>query len=130
MFVGNQVFMRYLGTTGLARSIGCYYTLPFVFMVGNAIAQSAQPIISYNFGAGNLNRVARTGESRAHNRDGLWRYGDGGICGIPDLLVGLFRSGYCCSPYVAIAGFPYFATGFVFLSRTWPASGIIRVSNR
>ena len=62
MFVGNQVFMRYLGDDGVgAFGIGCYY-IPFVFMVGNAVAQSAQPIISYNFGAGNLNRVARTGK--------------------------------------------------------------------
>lgn len=60
MFIGNQVFMRYLGDDGVgAFGITCYYT-PFVFMVGNAIAQSAQPIISYNFGAGLHNRVAAT----------------------------------------------------------------------
>ena len=52
MFVGNQVFMKYLGGDGVgAFGIVCYY-IPFVFMVGNAIAQSAQPIISYNFGLG------------------------------------------------------------------------------
>ena len=52
MFVGNQVFMKYLGDDGVgAFGIVCYY-IPFVFMVGNAIAQSAQPIISYNFGLG------------------------------------------------------------------------------
>mgnify|MGYP007083155089 CR=1 FL=1 len=52
MFVGNQVFMSYLGDDGVgAFGIACYY-IPFVFMVGNAIAQSAQPIISYNFGLG------------------------------------------------------------------------------
>lgn len=49
-FVGNHVFMRYLGDDGVgAFGISCYY-MPFVFMIGNAIAQSAQPIISYNFG--------------------------------------------------------------------------------
>lgn len=57
MFTGNQVFMRYLGDDGVgAFGIACYY-IPFVFMVGNAIAQSAQPIISYNFGAGASGRV-------------------------------------------------------------------------
>ena len=56
-FVGNLVFMRHLGDDGVgAFGIACYYT-PFIFMVGNAIAQSAQPIISYNFGAGLKNRV-------------------------------------------------------------------------
>ena len=46
MFMGNHVFMKYLGDDGVgAFGIACYY-MPFVFMVGNAIAQSAQPIIS------------------------------------------------------------------------------------
>ena len=57
MFIGNYVFMRYLGEDGVAAfSIACYI-MPFVFMTGNAIAQSAQPIISYNHGAGNTSRV-------------------------------------------------------------------------
>ena len=56
-FVGNFVFMHYLGDDGVgAYGISCYY-LPFVFMIGNAIAQSAQPIISYNYGLGNPLRV-------------------------------------------------------------------------
>ena len=60
MFVGNQVFMHYLGDDGVgAFGIACYY-IPFVFMVGNAIAQSAQPIISYNFGVGQTERVTAT----------------------------------------------------------------------
>ncbi len=60
MFVGNQVFMKYLGDDGVgAFGIVCYY-IPFVFMVGNAIAQSAQPIISYNFGLGYRSRVVAT----------------------------------------------------------------------
>jgi Na+-driven multidrug efflux pump len=59
MFTGNQVFMRYLGDDGVgAFGIACYY-IPFVFMVGNAIAQSAQPIISYNFGANKPDRVKK-----------------------------------------------------------------------
>lgn len=57
MFVGNYVFMRYLGEDGVAAfSVACYI-MPFVFMTGNAISQSAQPIISYNYGAGNGDRV-------------------------------------------------------------------------
>ena len=57
LFIGNQVFMRHLGDDGVgAFGVSCYY-LPFVFMIGNAIAQSAQPIISYNFGTGSTERV-------------------------------------------------------------------------
>ena len=87
MFTGNQVFMRYLGDDGVgAFGIACYY-IPFVFMVGNAIAQSAQPIISYNFGAGASGRV---------------------------ILVGFFLDTDTPAALIAIEGFPLFASGFVF----------------
>lgn len=60
MFLGNYVFIRHLGEDGVAAfSIVCYF-FPIIFMVYNAIAQSAQPIISYNFGAGSSKRVQQT----------------------------------------------------------------------
>ena len=60
MFVGNYVFIRYLGEDGVAAySIACYF-FPIVFMVYNAIAQSAQPILSYNYGAKCTARVRET----------------------------------------------------------------------
>ena len=60
MFLGNYVFIRHLGEDGVAAfSIACYF-FPIIFMVYNAIAQSAQPIISYNFGAGQHARVIKT----------------------------------------------------------------------
>lgn len=60
MLIGNIVFMKYTGDNGVgAFSIACYYC-PFVFMIGNAIAQSAQPIISYNYGLKLKNRIVAT----------------------------------------------------------------------
>lgn len=60
MFMGNIMTMRYIGDDGVgAFGIICYY-LPFVFMIGNAIAQSAQPIISYNYGLKDSKRVKMT----------------------------------------------------------------------
>lgn len=57
---GNYMFMRYLGDDGVAAfSVACYL-IPVIFMINAAIAQSAQPIISYNYGAGNDARVRRT----------------------------------------------------------------------
>ena len=51
LFIGNQVFMRHLGDDGVgAFGVSCYYLPVRLIMIGNAIAQSAQPIISYNFG--------------------------------------------------------------------------------
>lgn len=60
MVVGNIEFMHYLHENGVAAfSVACYI-LPLVFMFGNAVAQSALPIISYNYGAGNEKRVSKT----------------------------------------------------------------------
>lgn len=60
MVTGNYMFMSYLGEDGVAAfSIGCYL-FPIIFSINNAVAQSAQPIISYNYGAGNYERVRST----------------------------------------------------------------------
>ncbi|MDE6040314.1 MAG: MATE family efflux transporter [Muribaculaceae bacterium] len=60
MITGNYVFMRYYGDAGVAAySIACYL-FPLMFMMSNAVAQSAQPIISFNFGAGAIERVQKT----------------------------------------------------------------------
>lgn len=113
MFVGNQVFMKYFGDNGVgAFGIACYYT-PFVFMVGNAIAQSAQPILSYNYGM-NLNRRVLQAEKIAL-KTAL-------MCGIvvtvifyffPHWLVGLFLPLENEAAKIAIAGLPLFSLGFI-----------------
>lgn len=114
MFMGNQIFMKYLGENGVgAFGIACYY-IPFVFMVGNAIAQSAQPIISYNFGLGYQKRVQTT--EKIALMTSL-------ICGIiitslftfcPHILVWLFINADSAASRIAIEGFPYFSIGFIF----------------
>ena len=114
MFVGNQVLMKYLGDNGVgAFGIVCYY-IPFVFMVGNAIAQSAQPIISYNFGLGYRSRVAAT------ERIALLTSVVSGViimtafCVFPHIVVGLFLSPDNPAARIAIAGYPYFSASFIF----------------
>jgi len=60
MIVGNFQFMRYLHEDGVAAySVACYL-FPMVFMFGNAIAQSSLPIISYNHGLGDSERIRQT----------------------------------------------------------------------
>lgn len=60
MVSGNFIFMRYLHEDGVAAfSVACYL-FPMIFMFGNAIAQSALPIVSYNYGLGQLDRVRET----------------------------------------------------------------------
>ena len=56
---GNYAFMRMLGEDGVAAfSVACYL-LPIVYMICCAIAQSAQPIISYNYGKGDSPRMSQ-----------------------------------------------------------------------
>ena len=91
MFTGNRVFMRYLGDDGVgAFGIGCYY-MPFAFMVGSAIAQSAQPIVSFNYGLGDRRRIVQTEKVAAFA---------GVLCGAASKL--------------AVDGLPFFTSGFVF----------------
>ncbi len=60
MVAGNYMFGEYLGDAGVAAfSIGCYL-FPIIFSINNAVAQAAQPIISYNYGAGMMTRVRQT----------------------------------------------------------------------
>lgn len=60
MLTGNYVFMELQGEQGVAAfSIACYM-FPLVFSIANAVAQSAQPIISYNYGANQTLRIKET----------------------------------------------------------------------
>ena len=60
MVTGNYMFLAYLSEPGVAAfSAGCYL-FPLIFSISNAVAQSAQPISSYNYGAGQGLRVSRT----------------------------------------------------------------------
>ena len=57
MITGNYMFLSYLGEDGVAAfSIGCYL-FPLIFSASNSVAQAAQPIISYHYGAGLSDRV-------------------------------------------------------------------------
>lgn len=114
IFMGNLMFMKYLGDDGVAAfGIACYYT-PFFFNIGNAVAQSAQPIISYNYGVSRWDCVAKA--RRLLLCTSL-------LCGIvvmvlflfvPHLLVALFLNPDSASARIAQDGFPYYAIGIPF----------------
>lgn len=116
MFLGNYVFIHHLGEDGVAAfSIACYF-FPIIFMVYNAIAQSAQPIISYNFGAGQPERVRKA--LHLAIRTAL-------ICGVcffilttlcRQNIVALFIDRSYPAFDIAANGIPYFAVGFIFFA--------------
>lgn len=114
MFMGNITFMHYLGEAGVgAFGIACYY-IPFVFMVGNAVAQSAQPIISYNFGLGELQRVGKAARLSILTSLACGAAITFLFCCFPHWLVGLFIAQKGGAAQIAINGFPYFSVAFIF----------------
>ena len=113
MLCGNYVFMREMGEDGVAAfSIACYF-FPIIFMLYNSIAQSAQPIISYNYGANLKGRVKET--LRVALKTAL-------ICGstliiitigFDSYIVSMFISSSAPAHAIATHGFPLFALGFL-----------------
>lgn len=60
MLTGNYMFMSMLHEDGVAAFAVACYLFPLVFSISNAVAQSAQPIISFNYGARYMDRVRKT----------------------------------------------------------------------
>ena len=116
MFVGNLVFIHYLKEDGVAAfSIACYF-FPIIFMVYNAIAQSAQPIISFNYGLNETPRVRQAYLLALKTAIG---------CGICFALVTIFCSREIVAMFIdrsypaydiAVKGLPLYASGFVFFA--------------
>ena len=114
MIVGNYTFIHYVGKDGVAAySIACYI-FPIIFMVYNGIIQSAQPIISYNYGAGLMRR------GRKALRMAL---GTAALCGAAAFgftwlcspwIVGLFLTPDAPAYAIAVQGLPWFAAGYPF----------------
>ena len=113
-FVGNLTFMHYLGDEGVgAFGIACYYS-PFFFMIGNAVAQSAQPIISYDFGTGRYHRIHQALRLMLATSIGFAVVVILGFVFFPHPLTALFVDPQSQAGLLAIEGFPYFAAGILF----------------
>ncbi len=116
MATGNLVFVGMLGEDGVAAfSVACY-CYPIVFMINTAVAMSAQPIISYNYGLHNITRVKNAFKLMVFT---------GLLCGLlatfvfmifPSEVASLFISVGSNAHTIAINGLPLFAVGFVFFA--------------
>ena len=114
MFAGNWAFMKYLGEDGVAAfSIGCYI-MPFIFMTGNAISQSAQPIISYNYGAGKHGRVTEAGKISIITAAVSGILLSAALAAGIKYVAALFLSTDTEAWRLASAGIPLMAAGFTF----------------
>lgn len=113
-FIGNHTFMKYLGDAGVgAFGIACYYT-PFFFMFGNAVVQSAQPIISYNYGISRWKEIRDTRRLLLITSFAIGAVVTALFALIPHWLVALFVDTTSKAGQLAIEGFPYLATGIIF----------------
>ncbi|MDR2036473.1 MAG: MATE family efflux transporter [Bacteroidales bacterium] len=112
---GNYVFMRYLGADGVAAySIVCYL-FPIIFMVFNAMVQSAQPIISFNYGCGQMKRSESAMKLSVISAVSFALFITILFMVFSESIVSLFvpDSGSNAWKY-AVSGLPMFAVGYVF----------------
>lgn len=116
MIAGNYMFMSMLHEDGVAAFAIACYLFPVIFSVNNAVAQSAQPIISYNYGAGQKARVRRALQVSLFAAM---------LCGLgvmlvlilcAPLIVGAFLRPSEPSYALAIGGLPRFATCSMFFA--------------
>lgn len=113
MLVGNRIFVQMLHEDGVAAFSVVCYLIPIFFMLSSAITQSAQPIVSYNYGAGNEKRV-----SAAFGLTLLTAVFCGSIVTLlfvyfPEPLTLLFLKENAQAFPIAINGLKLFAVGFV-----------------
>ena len=116
MLTGNYVFIRWMGEDGVAAfSVACYL-YPIVFMVNNSVAQSAQPIISFNYGAANGERVREAFRLSLRTAAvcGLLATAVLTLGAIP--LISLFLQAGTKPYEIATAGLPLFAVSSIFFA--------------
>ncbi len=116
LIVGNYNFVKYLGEDGVAAySVACY-CLPIAFMMGNAIVQSVQPIVSFAYGHGDSVRM------RAATRLAVGTAVGMGLLGMTFLG---FEGGIVSSTFLPVSshaftlcrhGLPLFSLAFLFIT--------------
>ena len=130
MVAGNYAFIRYVGKEGVAAySIACYL-FPIIFMIYSGVIQAAQPIISYNYGAGQNRRA-----NKAFRLALLTAAGFGAaVCAATWLggnrLAGLFLTPDAPAYGHALAGLKLFSLGYLFFGINVAATGYLQSLER
>lgn len=116
MITGNFVFLERLGENGVAAfSIACYL-FPVVFSISNAVAQSAQPIISYNYGAHHDERIIKALKVALITAISCGLIVTAVLCFGDEFIVGAFISSKEPAFALACHGLPLFAICAVFFA--------------
>lgn len=123
MLTGNLVFGRYLGDEGIAAYSVICYIFPLVYMIYCAVAQSAQPIISYNHGAEQPERSRKT---FVHSVSISLAFGAAMTLVslfLAPAVVSVFIDGGTRAAQLAAEGLPLYSLGFVFVAFNVSAIG-------
>ena len=123
MLTGNLVFGRYLGDEGIAAYSVICYIFPLVYMIYCAVAQSAQPIISYNYGAAQPERSRKT---FVHSVSISLAFGAAMTLVslfLAPAIVAIFIGRDSSAALLASDGLPLYSLGFVFVAFNVSAIG-------
>lgn len=126
MLTGNLAFGHALGDTGIAAFSVVCYLFPAVYMVYSAVAQSAQPIISFNHGDGAPGRVRRTFR---HSLGVNLAFGAAVtllFALLAPQLIGIFIPTTDPAAILAVKGLPLYATGLLFVAFNISAIGYLQ----
>lgn len=116
IITGNYVFIHYQGEHGVAAySVACY-CFPVIFMMANAIVQSAQPIVSFAYGATDTKRL-----SEARSVMLRWAFVTGIAVSIimflcSNIITQMFLDTKEPAYAICNGGLPYFGLGVLFLT--------------
>lgn len=114
--MGNNVFIRTLGEDGVAAFSVICYLFPVIFMVASAIVQSAQPIISFNFGNREYKRISKVLCLSLLVSSVFSICASFFIIIFGRHVVSLFLPEIAKAHEIAVYGIHYFAAGFIFFA--------------
>lgn len=113
---GNYAFMKMLGEDGVAAYSVVNYLLPCIFMVYAAISQAAQPIISFNYGAGSNERVRKSFRLALMLALGFGAVMTLLFCLMPGSTVSVFLPRTTEAYSICAYGLPLYSAGFLFMA--------------
>lgn len=116
LVAGNFRFVDYLEEEGVAAYGVACYLCPFVLMFGGAIAQSSLPIVSYNYGQRNLERINKVFRLTVVLALALAVAITAAFAIETDTLMSLFLDTDTEAYRLGCQGFPLFTISFLFLT--------------
>lgn len=123
MMAGNWAFAYYMGDDGVAAYSVICYLFPVVFMIYNAVAQASQPIISFNHGAGEWQRVRRAFRRSLATNTLFGAVMTVLFVSLAPTLISIFLNPATAAYPLAVRGLPLVAAGFVCVAFNISAIG-------